>query len=365
MAQSAELPFTVIGLVHTYLLTQAGQGPRTKYGKKPGRMVATAQLTIPHKEQARHLACKRERHLYPQRHLQATITLYLLCALALKVLNAHLTPRNALSQSATLTAIYLAGIFASLTVHRLFLNPLNKFPSLPFAKLTTIAQTIRISKNMDRHMILYKAHKKWGRFVRYGPNDISVSDADVVRVALGPEAVCTKAPWYASEYPNCSLISGLHSTSQSYSNAGASTSWATSPSANPSTIQSAPLLNACIFETLRLHPAVPSGLPRKTPPEGVYVGGRYIPGDTVMVNFYAMGRGERHFLLPDSFIPERFTTRPDLILHKDALIPFSTGPASCVGKNLAMMEVRLLTTRLVMGYDVGFAEGEDGEGLVG
>jgi tryprostatin B 6-hydroxylase len=58
-------------------------------------------------------------------------------------------------------------------------------------------------------------------------------------------------------------------------------------------IQSAPLLNACIYETLRLHPAVPSGIPRQTPPEGVYIGEQYIPGNTVMmVNFYAMGRGE-------------------------------------------------------------------------
>jgi tryprostatin B 6-hydroxylase len=61
-------------------------------------------------------------------------------------------------------------------------------------------------------------------------------------------------------------------------------------------IQSAPLLNGCINEALRLHPPVPSGLYRKAPPEGVYVGEQYIPGDTVMlVNFYAMGRGE--FLL--------------------------------------------------------------------
>jgi tryprostatin B 6-hydroxylase len=60
---------------------------------------------------------------------------------------------------------------------------------------------------MDRHMILYNAHKKWGRFVRYGPNDISVSDPDVVRVALAPSAVCQKAPWYAFEYPGCSLVS--------------------------------------------------------------------------------------------------------------------------------------------------------------
>jgi tryprostatin B 6-hydroxylase len=57
--------------------------------------------------------------------------------------------------------------------------------------------------------------------------------------------------------------------------------------------QGATLLNACIWESLRLHPAVPSGLPRKTPPEGVYVGETYVPGNTVMMlNFYAMAHGK-------------------------------------------------------------------------
>lgn len=57
-------------------------------------------------------------------------------------------------------------------------------------------------------------------------------------------------------------------------------------------IQNAPLLNGCIDECLRLHPPVPSGLYRKTPPEGVMVGDTYIPGNTVIqVHMYTMGRG--------------------------------------------------------------------------
>lgn len=59
----------------------------------------------------------------------------------------------------------------------------------------------------------------------------------------------------------------------------------------------APLLNACIQETLRLHPATPGGLFRKTPAEGVHVGNTWIPGDTtLLVNFYAIGRGKYSYL---------------------------------------------------------------------
>ena len=49
--------------------------------------------------------------------------------------------------------------------------------------------------------------------------------------------------------------------------------------------------------------------------------------------------------------------------NKDAFAPFSTGPFGCIGKNLAL-EVRLLIAQLVMRFDVGFAEGEDGRRLL-
>jgi cytochrome P450 len=50
-------------------------------------------------------------------------------------------------------------------------------------------------------------------------------------------------------------------------------------------------LNAVIDETLRLHPSVPSGGLRDTPPEGITIGSTYIPGNTiVLVPHYSLGR---------------------------------------------------------------------------
>ncbi|KAL3478255.1 cytochrome P450 [Aspergillus californicus] len=500
-----------------------------------------------------------EHHLFPQRNFSILSTLYLLCALSLKYFgHAAPTTLDAFSEAATLTALYLSGIYLGLLVYRLFMNPLNTFPSLPLARLSGFIHTFDIARNMNRHAILHDGHKKWGKFVRYGPNDISVSDADVVRVALAPGAVCQKASWYSFEYPGCALISvrdpkahhqrrriwspafsdralrGYELRIQRYNETllrrigeyegtpidiakwfecwsfdimgdlafGQSFNMLESPDSHwaigllkeaqrggglsiptwaarllfafppamrdffkfvdfcakqiehritlqgkqqnqdishfliqhylapgkseaerkaelsrlrfdsklivvagsdttASTmtflfyriarekgllerlreeistltteagaidhlkIQSAPLLNGCIYETLRLHPAVPSGLPRQAPPEGVYVGEKFIPGNTVMlINFTAMGRDESHFVDAERFIPERFSTRPDLIKHPDALVPFSTGPAGCIGKNLALMEMRLMTAHLVTNFDVGFAPGEDGTELL-
>ena len=44
----------------------------------------------------------------------------------------------------------------------------------------------------------------------------------------------------------------------------------------------APYLNAFLKEVMRLHPPNGSGALRQSPPEGIYVGKRFIPGDVVL-----------------------------------------------------------------------------------
>lgn len=62
---------------------------------------------------------------------------------------------------------------------------------------------------------------------------------------------------------------------------------------NDDTISKIDLLDAAIHETLRLHPVVPSGLQRLTPPEGMTIGETYIPGNTIVqVPLYTLFRGQ-------------------------------------------------------------------------
>ena len=52
-----------------------------------------------------------------------------------------------------------------------------------------------------------------------------------------------------------------------------------------------PCLLSIINETLRLYPPVPGGLQRVTPPEGVTIAGRYIPGSMIVSSpTYALHR---------------------------------------------------------------------------
>ncbi|KAE8375424.1 cytochrome P450 [Aspergillus bertholletiae] len=117
------------------------------------------------------------------------------------------------------------------------------------------------------------------------------------------------------------------------------------------------LLDALINETMRLHPAVPSGTQRKTPSEGLHIGDKYIPGDVIVcIPSHTLFRDERVFVRPEEFLPERWTTQPELVKDASAFIPFNAGPYSCVGKQLALMELRCVTAEILSRYTVEFAK---------
>lgn len=61
---------------------------------------------------------------------------------------------------------------------------------------------------------------------------------------------------------------------------------------------------------------------------------------------------KRNFVEPEKFIPERWTTRPELIIKKNACIPFVMGPYKCPGKAIAMMELRSVIAKVVCRYDI-------------
>ena len=136
-------------------------------------------------------------------------------------------------------------------------------------------------------------------------------------------------------------------------------------------------------ETLRLQPAVPSGLQR-SPEKGTgghWIGDKFIPeGIAVNVAPYSLHRDPRYFSpSPEEFIPERWLpskakrvfargadTSKDLkpvisefITNTAAFIPFSTGPANCVGRNLAIVEMRMVITLLVQRFEMRLADGYD------
>ena len=61
---------------------------------------------------------------------------------------------------------------------------------------------------------------------------------------------------------------------------------------------------------------------------------------------------------PDEFVPEQWL-EPRAGQNTDAWIPFSYGPAHCVGRYLAKREMLMIMSMLVQTFDMRFADGFD------
>ncbi|KAI1287225.1 cytochrome P450 [Xylaria venustula] len=126
-------------------------------------------------------------------------------------------------------------------------------------------------------------------------------------------------------------------------------------------LQSLAHLNACIYETLRLNPAVPSAGLRIPPKGGMTFDGVFIPEYTTIVTpQYTLHRDETCFVRAGEWIPERFTTRPELMPNKNAFVAWSIGKMSCLGKSLSLLEIRVGAAVFLRDFDFKFAPGEDG-----
>ncbi|XP_057950874.1 (S)-N-methylcoclaurine 3'-hydroxylase isozyme 1-like [Malania oleifera] len=113
-----------------------------------------------------------------------------------------------------------------------------------------------------------------------------------------------------------------------------------------------PYLQACIKETLRLHPVVPLVVPHQAL-ETCEVMGYNVPKDSqVLVNVWAIGRDAKHWKDPLSFKPERFLNSSlDYKGNDFEFLPFSAGRRICPGLPLAARKIPLFVATLVHSFD--------------
>ncbi|KAJ5703250.1 cytochrome P450, partial [Penicillium malachiteum] len=120
-------------------------------------------------------------------------------------------------------------------------------------------------------------------------------------------------------------------------------------------------LEACIKEVLRLHP-IASEMGRRTGKEPMELMGYYLPAHTVVsASYRQLHRNPEHWPEPFRFWPERWlSNRPDSVPAPDmqAYYPFSAGKHSCIGKNFAMAEIRMLTANILSRFDFDEVPGQ-------
>ncbi|KAF8258328.1 cytochrome P450 [Lactarius quietus] len=126
-------------------------------------------------------------------------------------------------------------------------------------------------------------------------------------------------------------------------------------------------LNACINETLRLQPPVPSGSGRSLDKgKGPRTFGRwFIPEETQLsLHTYSIHRDPHNFHTPDAFLPERWLSNGARkgAHNMDAFFPFGYGRTMCVGKYMGLIELRVVLCWMLRSFRFSKAPGVTYEG---
>lgn len=125
-----------------------------------------------------------------------------------------------------------------------------------------------------------------------------------------------------------------------------------------------PYLDAVVTEGLRCFPAIPMSLPRYAPPGGRTIDGYFVPGGAIVSSqAYSVQRADAEvFPEPDRFDPERWLAREGDAERKRLFFAFSSGGRGCVGKHLALAEMKVLLRDVYSRFGTlpgeGMADGE-------
>ncbi|KAK1450551.1 cytochrome P450 [Colletotrichum melonis] len=103
-------------------------------------------------------------------------------------------------------------------------------------------------------------------------------------------------------------------------------------------------LDAVVQEGLRCYPAIPMSLPRVVPPGGKTVDGYFVSEGTIVSSqAYSVHRNnDAVFPNPDTFSPERWLSPTGEAERKRHMFAFAHGGRGCVGKHLALAEMKIL-----------------------
>ncbi|KAK3315818.1 benzoate 4-monooxygenase cytochrome P450 [Apodospora peruviana] len=123
---------------------------------------------------------------------------------------------------------------------------------------------------------------------------------------------------------------------------------------NPASTAKLEYLNAVLQEAMRILPPVSWAPSREVPPGGDTVDGHFLPeGVRVSTSYFAAARSPDNFKDPEEFHPERWLDGSRSAGDKlDASQPFNLGSRVCIGKQLALVEMRLIMAKLHFKYDL-------------
>lgn len=106
-----------------------------------------------------------------------------------------------------------------------------------------------------------------------------------------------------------------------------------------------------IQETLRYAPPA-IGVMRQAAKDTVVGGYRVGKGTMVLANVQVMHHDPTNFPEPEKFLPERFDPESKTKQKRYSYSPFSMGPRQCIGNNFAMLEMRVILSKLLLKWRI-------------
>lgn len=127
-----------------------------------------------------------------------------------------------------------------------------------------------------------------------------------------------------------------------------------------------PFFQACVKESMRVHPGFGMNLERVVPEPGAEIGGQFLPTGTVVgVNTWTVGRDlQTYGKDADKFRPERWlevweasasndeAARNKLHQMETCFFNFNIGNRSCLGRYMALTVVNKLTIQLLREFEI-------------
>ncbi|KAF6203470.1 hypothetical protein GE061_001801 [Apolygus lucorum] len=115
-----------------------------------------------------------------------------------------------------------------------------------------------------------------------------------------------------------------------------------------------PYLEACIYETQRIRPVVPLGIPHGAR-EDAELGGYRIPqGSMILVPQFVLHMDPQVWVDPDRFDPARFfdSNTKKLVRDHSHFMPFQCGKRVCIGEEMARMMLFLFGAAILKKFSV-------------
>ena len=113
-------------------------------------------------------------------------------------------------------------------------------------------------------------------------------------------------------------------------------------------------LNRVINEAMRVNPVLAGGILREVAMDIEHDGMLIPKGSTAIIHYYTMFRST--ISRPDEFLPDRWDeTHPEYLTLKNLFEPFGGGKRTCMGKALALLEIKIVLSSLFRSFDVTLA----------